>query len=263
MGFKPPSRVSNLLPEFQTFYPSFIPPSRVSNLLPEFPTSFPSFKPAARISNLLLEFQPPAQVFIILPEFQTSCPGFNYSTRVSNLQFKFQSSNLLPEFENPSFKLPVRDSILMPEFQTPCQSFKPPARVSNLLPEFQTFYSSFKPSSQVSNLLPCFCTIQLKMLTKGVLKTIGTKHFNQRPAEAIIVWQKKRPITPIFEVLSFKFESCLNSNLTEIHFCQGRGCLFLACSEVCQRKSYLLIFKKDIAKHLLPLQGRAQVIQPF
>ena len=44
---------------------------------------------------------------------------------------------------------------------------------------------------------------------------------------------------------------------TEFSFCIGRGCLLLSHSEVCQRKSYLLIFKKDIAKRLWPLHGRA------
>jgi len=32
------------------------------------------------------------------------------------------------------------------------------------------------------------------MLAEGVLDTIGTKHFNKRTAEAIIVWHKERSI---------------------------------------------------------------------
>ena len=45
----------------------------------------------------------------------------------------------------------------------------------------------------------CYCTSHLKMLTKGVLKTIGINHFNKKTAEAIIVWHKERLITTTFK----------------------------------------------------------------
>ena len=45
----------------------------------------------------------------------------------------------------------------------------------------------------------CYRTSHSKMLTWGVLKTIGIKHFNKRTAEAIIGWHKERSITTTFE----------------------------------------------------------------
>ena len=92
------------------------------------------------------------------------------------------------------------------------------------------------------------------MFPEGLLER---KRFDKRPVEPIIVAQKYAQFDVKFSV---PLESCLNSNLTEIHFCKGRGCLFFTRSEVCQRKSNLLIFKKDIAKRLWPLQA---FIQPL
>ena len=89
------------------------------------------------------------------------------------------------------------------------------------------------------------------MFPEGLLER---ERFDKRPVEPIIVAQKYAQFDVKF---SIPLESCLNSNLSEIHFCKGRGCLLLSSSEVCLHKRYLLIFKKDIAKHLWPLHGRA------
>ena len=86
-------------------------------------------------------------------------------------------------------------------------------------------------------------------------KPFGTRAFWQKTCWSYQCLAKVRWKSVIFSVL---FEVRLNSNLTEIHFRNGRGCLFLTRSEVYQCKSYLLIFKKDIAKHLWPLHGRVR-----
>ena len=51
-------------------------------------------------------------------------------------------------------------------------------------------------------------TSHSKMCTKGVLKTIGIKHFNYRTAEAILVWLKVRSKVELlfyFEIFEQRF----------------------------------------------------------
>jgi len=83
------------------------------------------------------------------------------------------------------------------------------------------------------------------MFPEGLLER---ERFDKRPVEPIIVAQKYAQFDDKFSVL---LEWCLNSNFIVFHFCRGRGCLFQSCSEVCQSRQPVQIYRL-ILKKILP-----------
>ena len=85
------------------------------------------------------------------------------------------------------------------------------------------------PQPLIRSGLACYRTSHSKMLTEGVLMTIGIKHFNYRTAESIIGWQKERSKSASSFLLFPKGLLYTAGSLNpRFHFCKGRSCLFLA-----------------------------------
>ena len=84
------------------------------------------------------------------------------------------------------FKTPFNTLNLLIELRAP---LKKPASETTYFELLVLAFGVFEfQRSKVEN--TCYRRSHSKMCTKGVLKTIGIKHFNYRTAQAIIVWLK-------------------------------------------------------------------------